>query len=244
MKIRIVVIAIVTCTAITCNSIEPTVDFLPYSIQCLVVADDITQTSFVYKTVHKNEYPNDLFVSNAAIAIANGKGEKREYTLTYDTSSRTQFYKANPGFEILPRSPYTFMAKIDGHTITGKATTPDTFSILEIKKIPSTVEHVRSYLVTWSKSNNAYYYKIKFINPWRTYLGAIYYQQSYYETADSSILLYAEATTQNDSSIVEVIAVDQNYYTAKHLKYQQSGVNGAYGFFAGGVRRIEKFVVK
>ncbi len=231
-------------SATSCDSINPAEEIFPYSIQCLIVSGDTEQTCFVYKTLKKYEQSNNLFVQNAAITVSNQQNESRNYILVNDTLKRNRLYKSSTGFDVLPNTSYKLIANIGATTITGFVTTPDTFSILEVKKIQSDVLYERAIQVTWNKSKNAHYYKVRFINPWETSPGKVYEQEWYFETEGTSIVLSATPTTNNDSSTVEIIAADKNYYTATRLHYQQAGVENAYGFFSGGVKRVKKFVVK
>lgn len=220
-------------------------ELFPFNVRCIATAGADIQQCYIYRTVSRDDNPSyDLDVPDADVVMINSRGDQRVFSFYADSAHSSTYYRSDSGFSLSENETFWLRVKQGNITLNGEATVPGNFKILSITNRGENENHTYTIDVMWQKSNNSAIYQVKSIVPF-TNNGHLYYEERLYETRDTSISFALDIPFQNrDSVLVQVTALDDNYYDATSLHYQQVGIDNGIGFVGAGIIQSKKFKIQ
>jgi len=236
----------------SCDSVNTPGAFYTHSILFNLIAGRGTQECLVLKTAGLSGRSRDVSELQAEVSVTDPEGHVYTFEARIDTLAPDligSMYISRSQIWAISGQSYRLLVKTKEETITGETLVPNDFSILA----PSGGDKLRvvngklSFIIAWTKSENAKGYIVKVTISYAISLGdgvTRKSQDSYFiDTQDTTYTFSAiapGAPAQLDSCSIEVLAYDKNYYSYKHLNAESSGISGGYGYFASSVLKTVK----
>ncbi len=222
---------------------------------------DIPRSGAFEFSPSQDPYVNFL-LDQADVRVWDAHGAEHQFLFRIDStylfqSDSVKYYSVQKKFEsvdsvaVVPGMTLRLSASASGGRISGHTVVPGDFSLLypgEEDDLSAAAVSAGVNLV-WSRSTSASGYLVTVSNTaWHTLpWGEIRSYPREYHTESSDTICRIQPTfyvAPSDTIEVAIVAYDENYYNHRHRGLPESGLNGAYGYFASGVRKTRTLVLK
>ncbi len=217
-----------------------------YSVLFNLTANADSQKIYIYRIADNNGYVynnnlGEYSVKTANISLSNSIFNYSNFIIKdvqqrNNPFSKGAYYTNSDSLKIFSSTQYYLNININGSGIKGMVTTPDDFNILS--PLPnSTINANDSINITWTSS-----YTIKGYIIIITQTGVPLYNDDFdtfygkdsFITQDTSFVSSSNFISEGSIKI-DILAYDENYYNHFINNVPNSGIDGAYGYFAASV---------